>query len=461
MRALLLALLAAGLLSAQAKRILYITHSAGFRHGSIETSRDALAEIARRSGKFSVTASEDLALISEENLRQYDALFFFTSGELALSAAQKQALLAWVRSGKGFGGAHSATDTLYSWAEYGELIGGYFDGHPWTHPARIDVEDSLHPATRGLGGGFTLLEEFYQFRSFSRGSVRVLMTLDTASVDLRAPGVNRTDGDFALAWCRNYGDGRVFYTALGHFDETWKDARFQTMLEGALLWLLREADGAGAPVAARPLARMLRAGEYPGEWTGAPGAIVAIDGENLTNGSALAFESAPFPRKLAGAQVLADGSPAPLLSAAASRIVLQLPYDLRPGQTVPVTVVSSGLRGDPVAMKVEAATPAIVAVEGERRPRGTVAIYATGLGATQPAQQAGTRAPSDELVKIGADVIARANGAAAQVLFAGLTPGFAGLYQVNIILPEGIAGRTELVLEIGGLRSPAYVISLE
>ena len=101
-----------------------------------------------------MTCSEDLALISANSLRDFDILYFFTSGNLALSDQQKADLLAFVREGKGFGGAHSATDTLYTWPEYGELIGAWFNGHPWTQEVTIRVEDLDHPVIRSLGSSF-------------------------------------------------------------------------------------------------------------------------------------------------------------------------------------------------------------------------------------------------------------------------------------------------------------------
>src|SRR5262249_41715904 len=92
-------------------------------------------------------------------------------------------------------------------------------------------------ATRHLGDSFKITDEIYQFRNFSRDKVHVLLSLDASSVDLTKPGVHRTDKDFALAWTSEYGRGRVFYTALGHRDEVWRDERFQKLLVGALQWV--------------------------------------------------------------------------------------------------------------------------------------------------------------------------------------------------------------------------------
>jgi type 1 glutamine amidotransferase len=189
-----------------------------------------------------VTATSDCCgQLTPDALGNWDALVFFTTGELPMSDGQRTALLEFVRGGKGFVGIHSATDTFYAWPEYGELIGGYFDGHPWHQTVRIRVEDPQHPATRHLQIGFELRDEIYQFRDWSRDRVAVLLSLDPSSVDLTAPGVNRADRDFALAWTREYGSGRVFYTAPGHDADVWRDARFQQHLIGGIGWAIGAA----------------------------------------------------------------------------------------------------------------------------------------------------------------------------------------------------------------------------
>src|SRR5262245_35203164 len=122
-------------------RVLYITHSAGYKHAVIPQSEEILKELASRSDSFTVTASQDCSLISETSLKQYDAVLSYTTGELPISDEQKNALLKFVKSGKGFAGVHSATDTFYKWPEYGAMIGGYFDNHPWHQEVVIKVED--------------------------------------------------------------------------------------------------------------------------------------------------------------------------------------------------------------------------------------------------------------------------------------------------------------------------------
>jgi type 1 glutamine amidotransferase len=206
-----------------------LTATAGFRHDSIATARQVLATMAITSREFTVTATEDLGAFTANNLANYDVIFFAnTSGELAFSAEQKAAILAFVSGGRGFLGTHSATDTLYEWAEYGRLVGAYFKEHPWTEQGSVIVEDATHPAATGLGDRFSLVEEFYTFRENPRSTVQVLLRLDAASVG--------ASGDYPLAWAHAFGSGRAYYNALGHFPETWNDARFQRQLLGAIRW---------------------------------------------------------------------------------------------------------------------------------------------------------------------------------------------------------------------------------
>jgi type 1 glutamine amidotransferase len=207
-------------------RVLMVTATAGFRHESIA---DARAAIATLGGGIQVTATEDLGTLTAASLSTVDVVFFaLTSGELPLTADQKAALLNFVANGGGFLGAHSATDTLYDWPEYGELIGAYFREHPWTQPGAVVVEDVSHPANAGVDSRVTLNEEFYTFRENPRPRVQVLLRLDPASVG--------ASGDFPLAWAKPHGRGRVYYNALGHFGETWRNAQVQRQWRSAILW---------------------------------------------------------------------------------------------------------------------------------------------------------------------------------------------------------------------------------
>src|SRR5499427_5991924 len=173
----ILAIAAIQAASGATRRVLFLTATYGFRHeGSINASVEVMQDLARASGVFEVDHTEDVSLINADNLRSYDAVYFFTSGELPLSDSQKAVLLDFVRSGKGFGGSHSATDTLYTWPEYGDLIGGIFDGHPWAQEATVKVEDAQSMLVGHASPSFRFVEEFYQFRNFSRDRVHVLLS---------------------------------------------------------------------------------------------------------------------------------------------------------------------------------------------------------------------------------------------------------------------------------------------
>src|SRR5262249_7828793 len=151
------------------------------------------------------------------NLNSFDAVIFYTSGELEMDVQQKADFLSFIHDdSKGFLGFHSATITFTEWPEYGDMIGGYFDEHPWvTFDAPLIVEDPKFPGMQQWPAAFTLRDEIYQIKDYSREKVRVLMRLDPTKLDLKNSHVHRTDGDFAVTWARTYGKGRVFYSCLG------------------------------------------------------------------------------------------------------------------------------------------------------------------------------------------------------------------------------------------------------
>ena len=177
-----------------------------------------------------------------KNLAYFDAVLFYTNGDTNLSPAQKQDLLDYVaKDGKGFIGVHTAAVTATNWPEYGEMLGGVFDNHPWMIAnAKIIVERPGFPAMKALRSGMVLRDEHYQMlpKPYSRANVDVLARIDPASVNLKSPMVHRSDADFPVAWIKSYGKGRVFYTGLGHTDASWDDPRVQTMTLEAIKWAI-------------------------------------------------------------------------------------------------------------------------------------------------------------------------------------------------------------------------------
>jgi type 1 glutamine amidotransferase len=420
MRILLLACIAVWCAQAQTKRVLFFSRTDGFRHGSIEVAKRALSGL---DPEIAVTVSENLSDLAPEALRAYDAVFFYTSGELPLSPVQRQGLLDYVRAGGGFGGAHSATDTLYSWPEYGELIGGYFDGHPWVQNVQMDIEDPDHPATRDLAPSWEALEEVYQFRAFSRESVRVLMTLDVTTVNLKAQGVNRTDQDFALTWVRDYGQGRVFYTALGHFDEMWRDTRFHRMLRGSLRWLTKLEDASAAPrgsAAAPRIDRVTEAAQfnYPGLIS--PGSLISVFGANLSTGSVMAFEKGS-PR-LAGATVAAGSTSLPLIFASPAQLNAYVP----PGTSATELKVTAGVRSGTLPVVMRPVTPGIFAVSLEA---DALVIWCAGLGANPDSVQL------------------RLDGSSAPIRTVRPQGTIPGLYRLETARPAGLPAEVQIEIQ--------------
>lgn len=219
-------------------RLLYLTLSAGFHHAVVPFSTQIVTQIGEKSGAFETTIASDVALFTAENLKHYDAVMFYTTGELPMTDEQKQAFIDFIRSGHGFVGVHSATDTFYKWPEYGHMIGGYFNDHPWHQQVTIDVVDPSSPLVSFLGHSFQINDEIYQIRDFEVGSSHVLLKLNPSSVDLTLKNVHKEPYGWPLAWTRREGKGRVFYTALGHEPDVWKDPRFQQLMLNGITWAM-------------------------------------------------------------------------------------------------------------------------------------------------------------------------------------------------------------------------------
>ena len=243
------------------KRVLAIGAVKGFQHDATTHGLATIWKLGLETGLWETYIRTDTQLLTKKklngnakNLDYFDAVVFYTTGELDMDDQQKADFLAFVRDdGKGFVGVHSATDTFYNWPEYGEMIGGYFDGHPWNQfQAPIIVEDPEFPAARHLPKTFTVLDEIYQVKNYSRDRVRVIMRMDPTQIDLKKKGVNRTDNDFAVAWARNYGKGRVFYSTFGHRNEVWDRPDIQKMWIEAIKWALGLTPGNATP---RPMPR--------------------------------------------------------------------------------------------------------------------------------------------------------------------------------------------------------------
>ncbi len=236
-------------------RVLYLDQSVGWRHapvarptGGLAPSETAMIAIGQESGAFAAEVTQNAREITPERLANVDVLVFYTTGALPISPEAWAAVQQRVTAGKlGFVGLHSATDTAWPYDGPGEtytrFINGKFAGHPWTEGTPIRIE-TLDPDAALVGMwplGFDYAEEIYQHSDFDPTKVRVLQTLDFSEMALRRPYA------VPVAWARDIGQGRLFFTNLGHTPSTWNDPRFRLQVVEAINWTGRRTSGRATP----------------------------------------------------------------------------------------------------------------------------------------------------------------------------------------------------------------------
>ena len=255
----------------QPSKLLFLTHAGLYKHTSLGPAERAVASWGPRAG-FEVTTLEgyqqdpeslDLSMIDAEYLGQFDGVMMMTNGNLPLTDSQKGALIDFVKGGGGFIGVHCAALTLYNYPEFGEMLGAYFrQAIQQNHVFVLKVEDTDHPATRMLGDSWPIVDELYQYGTaawtaarpeenvdvlfgnqipigFSRERVHVLLSIDTGKTDLEGLNGVEPGGDYPQAWYQDFGEGRSFYTSLGHRDDIWSnDPVFQAHVTGGIRWAL-------------------------------------------------------------------------------------------------------------------------------------------------------------------------------------------------------------------------------
>jgi type 1 glutamine amidotransferase len=253
-------------------RILAVSVTTGFRHNSIPTAEAALEELGRAQGLFHLDflrmpegKKEDPAwqenlrglfakAFAPETLRDFDGVMFVnTTGNLPVP--DLAGFLAWIESGKAFIGFHAASDTFKSSDAYVEMIGGHFAGHPWNAGGEHGFvnHEPAHPVVAMFPPRFRWKDEIYQYDPrYKPENLRVLVSIDMPASAPKEPW------HVPVAWVRDYGKGRVFYTNFGHNNATWKDPMFQKHAAAGIAWALGRLDAPAAPNADVQAAEYLR-----------------------------------------------------------------------------------------------------------------------------------------------------------------------------------------------------------
>ncbi|MGQ9486542.1 MAG: ThuA domain-containing protein [Armatimonadota bacterium] len=222
------------------KRLLVVSHTAGFRHEeAIRSFEKIINELAEKSGQFTLefcrNAEDVKIMMSPEGLKKYDGVIFSnTTGDIGIP--DLQAFLNWVKSGKGVIGLHAAADTYHNEPAFVEMIGGEFLTHGAQCEVEVIVEDASHPAMAHLAPRFRVFDEIYEYKNIDRAKLHVLGSMDKHPNDGH-PDAGKP-GDYLLIWCKPYGKGRVFYTGLGHRGDVIESEWYKQHMLGGIRWAL-------------------------------------------------------------------------------------------------------------------------------------------------------------------------------------------------------------------------------
>jgi type 1 glutamine amidotransferase len=235
-------------------RILMVTVAKTFTHNPVKREKETLApaeiavtQLGQTSGLFTVECTQDPAKdFTPENLKNYDMVFFYTQGpDLEIPKVNMEYFLnTWLKQkGHGFVATHSSTDTYGEYEPYWDMIGATFTSHPWNagDTVTISVHDTKHPGSKMWGDEFTIKDEIYEYKHWQPEKVHVLMSLNMAKCGVKKPY------HVPVSWVKNYGEGRVFYTNLGHNTETWANKQFIESLLGGIKWVVGLEPGDATP----------------------------------------------------------------------------------------------------------------------------------------------------------------------------------------------------------------------
>ena len=236
-------------------RVLYLDQSIGWRHrpvtrpqdGDLAPSEAAMIAIGKVGDAFETQVTQDAREITPQRLESVDVLVFYTTGALPISPQAWSAVQQRLAAGKlGFVGLHSAADTAWDYQgpglDYTAMLNGQFAGHPWTEDQSVTVRAlDNHPLAAPWGRSAALVEEIYQYKRFDPAAARVIQSLDFSGTPLKRPYA------VPVSWVRTVGNGRLFFTNLGHNEATWADPRFAEQIRAAVRWTAWRARGSATP----------------------------------------------------------------------------------------------------------------------------------------------------------------------------------------------------------------------
>ncbi len=223
--------------SQQFKALLF-TKTDGFHHESIHEGVTAIKMLASRNN-FTVDWQENASVFNNKDLESYSVIIFLNTTGNILTDEQQAAFEKFIKSGKGFVGIHSASDTEYDWAWYTKMVGMMFKIHPQQQTAYLKLEDANFPGMERFPKKFLWTDEWYEFSDKKADDLHFLVSVDEKTYNPYAKWGEKEGkgmGFHPISWYHNYDGGRSFYTALGHIPLTYSDQTFLDHIYGGIYW---------------------------------------------------------------------------------------------------------------------------------------------------------------------------------------------------------------------------------
>jgi type 1 glutamine amidotransferase/sugar phosphate isomerase/epimerase len=227
-------------------------------HSTIPHGNLLLELMAKNTGAFEPTFSNDVNLLKYPKIKEFDAVYLNNvCGMVYNDPEVRDGILRFVREGGGIGGHHAVTFAGNNWPEFADMMGGWAGAHH-VEKQTIRIDDPNSPLTKSFGSAsFEHIDEFYQFppsSPYSREKQHILLSIDVDKSDRATdsrlcPQCTRPDQDYGLAWIRTYGQGRTYFTPLGHTDIFYTDQRWTQHLLAAIQYILGDLDADATPSA--------------------------------------------------------------------------------------------------------------------------------------------------------------------------------------------------------------------